>query len=649
MSSGGNWGRFLARRARPSAPTLATPTSRPSLDPGLAEQLRRQNEMMGGIAAIATQLLTQPDHGAAMDAALETAGRLVSVDRVYVFERHDHPWGGDVFSQRYEWCREGVKSHKDDPLLQQVDAPAAGYTALGPALHRGETLTADVSRLGGQARRRLEAQGVVSLMVVPLSIGSQLAGFVGFDDCHGSREWTFSEELLLRTLAADVGAAIARNRSEALIRHQAYHDQLTGLPNRVLYRDRLAQAVAQARNSQDLVGVLTCDIDRFKLVNDTHGHDTGDRLLLDIRDRLAACIGPEDTLARIGGDEFGILLTGLESVEDAVRTCQQILAAFSRPFVVDGGRHYCSLSVGAGLFPYDGADADAILRNADSAAHRAKVQGGAGYQLYSPEMGAAAFERLLIENNLRSALQNGELTVFYQPLIDLRSGGVDGVEALVRWRHPQMGLVLPATFVPLAEDTGLIESVGSVAMRRAFEQVVLWDAEGILGLRVSVNLSPQQFRQPGLVDRVDALLAETGCAPDRVELELTESVVIDAEVIPTLRTFRERGMRLVVDDFGVGYSALSYLRRLPVDGLKIDRTFVADLSDDAAAAVIARSIVDMAHTLGMEVTAEGVETLRQLETLVEWGCDRAQGFLFSSPQPPHEAARVISERAAGIA
>jgi diguanylate cyclase (GGDEF)-like protein/PAS domain S-box-containing protein len=427
------------------------------------------------------------------------------------------------------------------------------------------------------------------------------------------------------------------------IQHMAHHDALTGLPNRVLLHDRIGQAIAQAQRAQKIAALLFIDLDRFKNINDSLGHQVGDRLLRTVAERLTVATRGADTVARIGGDEFVVVLGDLNQAEEAGYVAKKLLAELSQPFASDGHELHVTPSIGICTYPHDGRDVETLMRNADAAMYFAKESGRNNYQFFTQQLNIAAHERLLLENDLRYALERDELTLYYQPQIDLRSGAIVGFEALIRWPHLTRGMVPPAQFIPVAEEAGLIVPIGEWVMRRACAQARAWQDVGHAPLQVSVNCSARQFRREGVVHTVARILRDTGLAADALELEITESVIIDhdAEVIARFESLSDMGVQLSIDDFGTGYSSLSYLKRFPIDKLKIDRSFVRDLSADPDDAAIVTAIVAMAHSLGLQVVAEGVETAEQLAFLKSLGCDRAQGYYFGKPVPAEDFTRLL--------
>ena len=429
-----------------------------------------------------------------------------------------------------------------------------------------------------------------------------------------------------------------RRRAEARIAHMARHDALTNLPNRVQFRECLDQALSQLGRGHGFA-VLFVDLDHFKTINDTLGHPVGDRVLLAAAERLRACARDVDTVARLGGDEFAIVQSGVARPDDAVELAARIVRALGDPFDLDGQRVQISASLGIAVAGTDGTSADKLLKNADLALYRAKLDGRGAYRCFEPEMDARLRARRALELDLRSALDNDEFELFYQPLVDLPSNRLSGFEALMRWSHPTRGMVSPTEFIPVAEETGLIVRIGEWVIRRACAEAVKWPTS----LKVAVNVSPLQFKSPRLVDQVTEALRSSGLPARRLELEITESVLLadnDAS-LATLRRLHELGAHISMDDFGTGYSSLSYLRSFPFDKIKIDQSFVRDLDVKEDSRAIVRAIISLGHSLDIRVLAEGVETAAQLELLRRAGCGEVQGYYFSSPRPAREIAALI--------
>ena len=439
-----------------------------------------------------------------------------------------------------------------------------------------------------------------------------------------------------------------RKRAEEHVKHLAFHDPLTGLPNRLLFNDRLTVALAQAHRSRQKLATLYLDLDRFKVINDSLGHSVGDELLRRVADRLRMCVREEDTVARLGGDEFIILMPRIASRRDAETVARKILTAIRLPFAIEDRDFFLQTSIGVSLYPIDGIDAETLVQNADTAMYRAKEQGRDNYQLYEPAMNAGAIDRLSLENRLRQALQTEELVLHYQPIVDLQTGQVRGAEALLRWRHPERGLLLPGEFITLAEISGLISPIGRWVLQTACEQIREWQAMGHPRFTVSVNLSPRQFQQGNLVSHVTTALAASGVEAGCLDLEITESNAMEnAELtIKILWELRRLGVGISMDDFGTGYSSLNYLKRFPIVRVKLDQSFVRDVVTNSEDAAIVRAVIAMAHTLKLVVAAEGVENEDQLAFLRQHRCDEMQGFLFSPPVEPGEFQKLLKRRQA---
>ncbi|MGH9458977.1 MAG: putative bifunctional diguanylate cyclase/phosphodiesterase [Thermoanaerobaculia bacterium] len=475
----------------------------------------------------------------------------------------------------------------------------------------------------------------------------RLAGWTG-----GGLAWVGYSEILIQMLLGlgMVSCLLEDERQAAIhatreIEHLAYHDALTGLPNRPLFVDRLIVALAQATRHRQKLAVFFLDIDRFKDINDTLGHTHGDTMLKGVADRIRKTVRAEDTVSRFGGDEFTLLVQRIDHIEDAARIAQKLLAAVKKPFVLGDHEIVVSVSIGISLFPTDGIDAETLVKNADTAMYRAKEHGRDAYEIYAPAMNARALERLALETALRKALDNGELEMYYQPLIDVRRRTIYGAEALLRWNHPEQGLLAPGRFIETLESSGLILPVGDWALGQACRQARQWADEHGRDLSVSVNLSARQFQQPDLVDRVRSALASSGLPPSSLELEITENNAMqNAEnSVRTLRELKSLGIMIAVDDFGTGYSSLNYLKRFPLTTLKLDQSFVRDVTEDPGDAAIATAVISMARTLNLELVAEGVETEEQLAFLRDRGCPRLQGYLFSRPLPAAEFAAFLRE------
>ncbi len=430
------------------------------------------------------------------------------------------------------------------------------------------------------------------------------------------------------------------------LKHQAYHDTLTGLPNRALFNDRLTQSALHAQRHGQVFAVLFLDLDRFKFINDTLGHAVGDRLLRLVADRLRRLVRKDDTVARLGGDEFTVLLSTIACAEDAVKIAQKIIDSLQRSFVCHGHELHATTSIGIAVHPQDGRDTGTLMRNADTAMYFAKGEGRNNYRLYAAEMHAASLERLEMENRLRHAIARDDFVVHYQPELDIQSGRIVAVEALLRWRHPKLGPVSPAVFVPLLEETGLIVPVGEWVLKSACAQTRAWRDAGLPPLLVAVNCSSRQFNHQKLTETVSQTIRENGLEYDCLTLEITESILVEnaEEAVATLHDMSSMGVRLAIDDFGTGYSSLSYLKRFPIDAVKIDKSFVHDITTNPDDAAIVKTIITMAHNLNLKVIAEGVETEEQLAFLRTHQCDTVQGYLFAPPLSSEEFIAYLTDR-----
>lgn len=473
---------------------------------------------------------------------------------------------------------------------------------------------------------------IVGAACVAIPGPSRPFGVLGVYDA-GPKSFVREDLLFLQSAANILAVAIERQRADREIQKLAYYDSLTGLPNRALLYDRLERALSHARRSCQEVGILFLDLDRFKSINDTLGHSSGDDLLKIIADRLVGCVRRCDTVARLGGDEFVVVLTDIDREDGVAGVAQKILYELTRPVMLGTSEVTTTTSIGIALFPDDGEDMGDLLRHADIALYQAKDRGKNSYQFFSQEMNARVQERVQVEIRLRKALERQELFLLYQPQLDLSSGCLVGVEALLRWNHPELGVITPDRFIGVAEETGLILNIGEWVLAQACDQLRLWRNQGFSGLRLAVNISPRQFNYPGFIDTLDQVLADSGIEPSCLELELTESTIMEnADItLMTLTDIKVRGISLAIDDFGTGYSSLSYLKHFPFDRLKIAQSFVRDLTSDQDNIAIVNAVIAVAHSLNIKVIAEGVETLQQLQFLRARQCDEMQGFYFGHP------------------
>lgn len=530
--------------------------------------------------------------------------------------------------------------------IRRAEEAAAHLAAGGFHLLLIDVPLAERRGLDGLAELRDAAAGVPivvlsdsddeAILLRALQLGAQDCVLKGRGE---PRELVHAMRAAVERQRSVVELELARQREHYL----ATHDPLTGLPNRQLLFDRLSHSLAAARRYGHRVGVVFLDLDRFKSINDTLGHGVGDLLLQAVAERLSGCVRRSDTVARMGGDEFTVVLAPILHAGDAARAAQTVLDVLSRPYQVEGHDLYLAPSVGIAVFPDAGEDPETLLRCADRAMYQAKDEGGGQYQFFAAAANTTVLERLSLEVGLRGALEREEFTVHYQPLVNLETDEVTEVEALLRWRHPRRGIVAPGEFIPLAEETGLIVPIGDWVLRAACAQARAWQEAGLPPIRIAVNLSLRQFRQKGLVQSVARVLRETPLDPSLLELEVTESKILEDPVsgFATLHRLKDLGLSISIDDFGTGHSSLAYLKQIPADTLKIDRSFVQDITDRAQEAAITEAIIALGRSLRIRVVAEGVETEEQLEFLLAHRCSDMQGFLFGRPVAPEECGRLL--------
>ena len=517
----------------------------------------------------------------------------------------------------------------------RLDAGDIGIPRLGPKL------VAVGCFAYGLAQLQYVVLAAVSLQWMRLEAHFVHLGWLDF-----MLQWVMGLGMVVCLLEEERRTAV---RASVQIEHLAYYDGLTALPNRELFIDRLSLALVQAHRDNRKLAVLFLDLDRFKLINDSLGHAVGDELLRAMGKRVHEAVREGDTLARLGGDEFTLLLPGVHNAAEAARVAQKVLEAARAPFQLQGREVFVTTSIGISLYPEDGADAEALIRNADIAMYRAKEQGRDRFQLYAPAMNAQAVERLGLEHGLRKALAQDQLVLHYQPIIEVATGRIHGMEALLRWRHPDLGLVPPDDFIELAEATGLITPMGPWILEEACGRTRAWQRGTRYYFSVAVNLSARQFLERDLVSQVERALSTTGLEARYLELEITESVAMQSaeNTLRTLTELKALGVRISIDDFGTGYSSLAYLKRFPIDTLKIDQSFVSDIVTDRNDSAITAAVIAMAHGLGLRVVAEGVEREEQLDFLRRQRCDHYQGYLFSRPLAADEFLALLRDGAPG--
>jgi diguanylate cyclase (GGDEF)-like protein len=588
------------------------------------EQLERRIEHQTTVAHFGQLALEGGDLTHLMEELVRSLRTLLGFDMVAVLERRDdglHEIAAQV-GLRTEELGPTELPELDGEELVLMPGEAGGRQAMPAVLRRERMRSAVLTRIHG----RKDDFGVLCTAT------------------RRRRPVRPDETEFLRAIAGVLADALDRHHSEEKIRHQALHDSLTGLPNRTLFVDRLDHALAQCERRRSSVAVLFLDVDRFKLVNDSMGHSVGDELLRAFAIRLTGSLRPGDTVARFGGDEFAIICDDLDGMDDAANVAERTAVELSHPFMLGGTPHFVSASIGIAVANGSHRAAETMIREADAAMYRAKEIGRGGYEVYDEVMHARATRRLRLENQLQQALEEDELRLHYQPIVSLDTRGLVGVEALLRWEHPERGLVPPSEFVPIAEESGAIVPIGGWVLRRACEQAAAWqrmrpDAPPF----ISVNLSLRQIEAAGLHDEVRDALAASGLRPERLHLEITESVLMDDPdtAIDTLRKLKDIGIHLVLDDFGAGYSSLAYVKRFPIDTLKIDRGLVADMDADAHGPAIVDAALTMARGLGLQVVAEGIETEAHVAALRELGCPLGQGYHFARPLPPEDVSRLL--------
>ncbi|MBS1230124.1 MAG: response regulator receiver modulated diguanylate cyclase/phosphodiesterase with sensor(s) [Proteobacteria bacterium] len=538
---------------------------------------------------------------------------------------------------------------KDDELLSAIEgllalSESAKTTMVAQAIREKKSIVSNHSQADSRLTlgKRYAEAGVRSMAIFPLIVAGEAVGVITL---YASEiEFFQDEELkLLSELAGDIAFAMDHIDKQDRLLYLAYYDVLTGRPNRVLLYDRLEQGLKAARRNESLLAVIFVDLDNFKRVNDTLGHSIGDTLLREVASRLVLCVRDTDTVGRLGGDEFGIILPGIGSTEDVAMVARKLIESCARPHVIDGHELFVSASVGITVFPDDATDSENLVRNADTAMYRAKDLGRNTYQFFTVEMNRNTQSKMKLEGDLRHALARSEFLLHYQPKVSCSTGKVTGFEALLRWQHPLRGLVGPMEFIPILEETGLIVPVGEWVLNTACLQAQRWYDDGLGTLSMAVNVSGRQIHLTDLCETVSKALASSGLAPSCLELELTESQLMqDVEgIIALLRRLKAMGVRLSVDDFGTGYSSLAYLKRFPIDCLKVDQAFVRDIIADANDVSITRAIITLAHNLQLKVVAEGVETEGQLGLLIANHCDEVQGYYFSRPLPVDEATALL--------
>jgi diguanylate cyclase (GGDEF)-like protein len=493
----------------------------------------------------------------------------------------------------------------------------------------------------------LTRQGVKSTIAIAIEIEGVIQGFMRLDSIYSSVKWSEYHFRLLRIVAHMLTDALTKTKSEKEIEYMAYFDHLTGLPNRTLFTERLNQAIHLAKRNEKFLGIIFLDLDGFKMVNDTMGHSGGDIILEEVASSLTRHLRKIDTIARFGGDEFLILINNLDDGKNITTVANNIMKIFEEPFFIYDHEFYITASAGVAVYPYDGDDAESLIKNADIAMYSAKANGKNQYVLCTTDMKAEVKKNIYLSNQLYRVKERGELAVYYQPQIKLSTGEIIGLEALLRWQHPEMGMISPSVFIPLAEMNGTINTIGEWVLKTAISQNKKWQGLGFPDLKMSVNLSLVQFNNPNFVDNVEAILKKANLDPKYLEVEITESIATKeaAHVIEALTRMKQLGISVAIDDFGTEYSSLNRLKALPIDRIKIDMQFIQGIEGSAKDQAITKIIINLAKGLGLKVIAEGVETLPQLEFLNQKMCDEVQGYYYYKPMPAHEIESLLNSLA----
>ncbi|MEH2314792.1 MAG: EAL domain-containing protein [Nostoc sp.] len=608
-------------------------------------ELRQRDRLLQAVAEAANYLLREMNSETGIDRALAVLGEAAKADRAYLFQNHPHPATGEIaVSLRFEWTHSFIQPTHHH--WQNQPYQASGLARWHTVLSRGESISGLTQKFPVAEQEFLIRDGIQSLILVPLRLKNELWGYIGLADCTFERHWSRHEESTLLTMAASIISTQQRQQVEEKIRYQALHDLLTGLPNRLLFNELLSKTLPNATRNGESLAVIFLDLDRFKVINDTLGHTLGDQLLQSVTQRLKDLLRGGDTIARWGGDEFTILLPRVHDIEEVNQVAQRILQALEDAFHLQGHELYVTASLGIALLDDNSPDAETLIQHADAALYYAKDKGRNNYQFYSVSLSAKNPELLTLEKSLRYALEREEFTVYYQPRVNIATGEITGMEALLRWQHPEMGLVAPSVFIPLAEESGLIVPIGEWVLRTACSQNKTWQDAGLPPMMIAVNLSLKQFCQPKLVETIAKVLEQTGLEPRFLELEITETTAIEnlSFTRKVLQNLQQMGVYISIDDFGTGHSSLSRLQLLPLHNLKIDKSFIQDLTQDVKVAHIIKAIVSLGHSLGLKLTAEGVEKEEELEFLKSINCEEVQGFLLYRPLSAKIATEILESK-----
>ena len=608
-------------------------------------ELKQRDRLLQAVAEAANYLLAEMNYDLAIEKALAALGEATNVERVYLFQNHPHPVSGEMsISMQCEWIKSGAETPHSHWQNQSYQTP--GLERWYSKLFQGEIISDFTQIFSPEEQKLLMGDNIKSLLFVPLRLETQIWGCLGLVECKSERYWSKHEESSLITMAASISGARQRQQIEEKIRYQAMHDLLTGLPNRLRFNDILNQGIQKIIQPEESIAVMFLDLDRFKIINDTLGHTIGDDLLKIAAQRIRDTIRIEDVVARWGGDEFTIFLPRVTEIPPIIQIAKNILQTLEDAFYINGHELYINSSIGIALLGKDSPDAETLIQHADAALYYAKNEGRNNYQFYKESLSQKNPELLKLERNLRHAMKRKELMLYYQPRVNITTGKITGMEALLRWNHSEMGIISPAVFIPLAEKSGLIISIGEWALRQACMQNKAWQDAGYQPITVAVNLSPGQFRQPKLVEILTDILTETQLKPEFLELEITETTAIADINFTTvaLQNLAEMGLFLSIDDFGTGYSSLNRLKVLPFHNLKIDQSFIKELTTDPKVAHIIQAIVTLGQSLGLRLIAEGVEHPAELEFLRSINCDEVQGYLLYRPLSVEQATEVLKNQ-----
>jgi diguanylate cyclase (GGDEF)-like protein len=616
-------------------------------------ELSKRDNLLQAIAQATNTLLVELNFETAVQKSIVIMGIAAKVDTIFVCQdMGDRPSESPInfqyeYSSNSGYALSAIPNFKEH-VLHYYTTQRDDYTGQWHStLNLGQAVHVNQSAVATEFFDRFSKKDSASALLVPLFLNERYWGFIGAIDWEDARQWSSHEESSFFTLATTIGAALNRKQTEEKMRHRALFDPLTELPNRSLFNEKLAFYLENAKRNGNSLVVMFLDLDRFKVINDTLGHTLGDRLLKEAAFRISSVLREEDMVARWGGDEFTILLPHVNHLTDATDLAARVLHTLEAAFEINEHELYVTGSIGITCLDHDKSDAESLIKHADIALYRAKEKGRNCYEIYQPSRDSKTPELLTLDKDMRRALIQEEFVVYYQPRVDITTNKIVSAEALVRWQHPEMGLISPKVFIPLAEENGMILAIGEWVLRKACLQTKQWQRDNINLGTVAVNLSPRQFRQDDLVSRVAAVLDETGLAAQYLELEITESEAIHdtAYTVQVLEEFHRMGVKVSVDDFGTGHSSLNRLQSLPFDNLKIDRSFVQDLIPGTKLSHIVSTIVSLGQQLGMCIVAEGVEETEQLKFLQSIHCDTVQGYLFYKPMSASKMQAILQDNA----